>query len=113
MAGQTARTDRGASTQFSRQDAINFALMAQDITNIKTRLQSIDDNLKQQVQSINDDLKDDFVKKEEFTPVKNLVYGFVVLIVIAVIGAIMALVIVHPGEPTQVTTSVPVGESSK
>ena len=98
MTGQTARADRSRETQFSRQDAINFALMQQDIAYTK-----------QKVESIESTLKDDFVKKEEFTPVKNLVYGFVVLIVIAVIGAIMALVIVHPGQPTQITTSVGTG----
>jgi len=86
---------RSNETQFSRQDAIDFALMAQDIANIKTKVNSIDETL-----------KDDYVKKEEFNPVKNLVYGFVVLIVVAVIGAILALVVVRPGEPTQLTTSV-------
>jgi len=85
-------------TQLSKEDAVSFALMAQNIQNIQS-----------DVKNINDALKDDFVKKEEFTPVKNLVYGFVVLIVIAVIGAILALVIVHPGQPTQVVTSVPTG----
>lgn len=38
-------------------------------------------------------LKNDFVKKEEFRPIKNLVYGLVSLILTGVVGALLALVI--------------------
>ena len=95
MANQ-ATTQSGS--RLTRQDAINIALMSQNIGNIQ-----------KQVQDIQDTLKSDFVKKEEFEPVRNLVYGFVVLIVVAVVGALVALVIIHPGQantPTPVQTSV-------
>lgn len=38
-------------------------------------------------------IKDDFVKKEEFKPIKNLVYGLVSLILTGVVGALLALVV--------------------
>lgn len=41
-------------------------------------------------------LDTNFVSKTEFTPVKTLVYGFVGLILIAVVGAIVGLVITKP-----------------
>lgn len=83
MARQTV-TQSGSS--LTGQDAINIALMAQNIV-----------NLQKQTQDIQNILRSDFVRRDEFTPVKNLVYGFVVLIVVAVVGAVIALVVVHPG----------------
>lgn len=38
-------------------------------------------------------LDKDFVSQDQFQPVRNLVYGLVGLIMVAVIGALMALVI--------------------
>ena len=78
-----------SGSRLTGQDAINIALMNQNIV-----------NLQKQVQDIQDTLKSDFVKKEEFEPVRNLVYGFVVLIVVAVVGALVALVVIHPGQAT-------------
>jgi hypothetical protein len=34
-----------------------------------------------------------YVTKEEFQPVKNIVYGLVALILVAVVGALVALVV--------------------
>lgn len=95
MARQSTTTQSGS--KLTGQDAINIALMNQNIV-----------NLQKQVQDMQDTLKSDFVKKEEFEPVRNLVYGFVVLIVVAVVGALVALVVVHPGQtpaPVQTSTS--------
>ena len=38
-------------------------------------------------------LKDDFVTQKEFAPVKGIVYGLVTIILLAVVGAIIALVL--------------------
>lgn len=38
-------------------------------------------------------LKNSYVRKEEFEPVKRLVYGLVGLILISVVGSIIALVL--------------------
>ena len=59
-----------------------IAVMANDIQYVK---KAVDDLI----------LKVDhsYVTKEEFTPVKNLVYGLVSLILIAVFGALIALVV--------------------
>ena len=59
--------------------------------------------LVQEVKRLGDDIKDIkdlsktdrtlYVTKDEFAPVKTLVYGMVGLILIAVVGAILALVL--------------------
>lgn len=92
MTRQQTASQRGQ--RLVGQDAINMALMAQDIASIKLRLDNIDVTL-----------KSDFVRKSEFEPVRNLVYGFVVLIVVAVIGALVALVVVRPTQPVSQTIS--------
>lgn len=69
------------STRTPREDT-QIALMSQDITYIK---KSVDDlTLK---------VDHNYVTKDEFKPVKQLVYGFVGLVLVSVIGAIMALVV--------------------
>ncbi len=73
MTNRTTRTP-GEVTQ--------IALMAQDIGYIK---RSVDD--------LTVKVDHNYVTKEEFKPVKQLVYGLVALILTAVVGAIMALVI--------------------
>ena len=41
-------------------------------------------------------LKEDYVKKAEFTPVKNLVYGFVGLALTGVIVALLSQIVHYP-----------------
>ena len=49
-----------------------------------------------------------FVRKEEFTPVKNIVYGMVGFILITVLGSIVALVVVKysPQTATAIAESI-------
>lgn len=49
--------------------------------------------LKRDIREIKESLRQDLVHKDEFTPVRNVVYGMVGLILVSVIGAIVALVI--------------------
>ena len=39
------------------------------------------------------DVMDNLVTKDQFNPVRNVVYGMVVLILVAVMGGLMALVV--------------------
>ena len=41
-------------------------------------------------------LRGDYVKKEEFDPVRKLVFGMVALVMVSVIGALLALVLNKP-----------------
>lgn len=66
-------------------DEVQIAVMANDISYIK-----------KSVEDINKKITDDFVSKDEFEPVKRLVYGLVSLILITVVGAVLALVIIRP-----------------
>ena len=47
------------------------------------------------ISEIKTKLDQKYVTKEEFDPVKKIVYGLVSLILIAVVGALIALVVVH------------------
>lgn len=50
--------------------------------------------LKERVDDIYHNLHEGYVKKEEFTPVRNLVYGLVSIILMGVVGALIGLVII-------------------
>lgn len=49
--------------------------------------------VKEKVDGIDEKVSHGYVTKEEFEPIRRLVYGVVTLTVIAVVGAILALVI--------------------
>lgn len=49
--------------------------------------------LKEKINSIDDKVSSGYVSKEEFEPIKKIVYGVVSLILIAVVGALVALVV--------------------
>ena len=51
------------------------------------------DYIQRDVAKINEKLDHEYVTKEEFMPVKNIVYGMVGVILLTVLGAIVALVI--------------------
>jgi len=51
------------------------------------------DNIDKTVRDIQGKLEKDYVTQDEFTPVKNIVYGMVGTVLLAVIGALIALVI--------------------
>ena len=63
-------------------DEINLAVMQTDIAYIKIS-----------VTALSNKIDDHYVTKDEFDPIKKLVYGLVSLILIAVVGAIVALVV--------------------
>ena len=64
----------------------DFARMQADVTHIK------DD-----VAEIKTDLNQRFVTKDQFTPVRNLVYGVVSLMLIGVVTGLLTLVVIAPG----------------
>ncbi len=59
-----------------------LALLQNDITYIKEKLNAVDSKV-----------SSSYVSKEEFDPIKKIVYGMVSLILIAVVGALVALVV--------------------
>lgn len=63
-------------------DDIKLAVIQNDLTYIKEKLNAVDTKVSQ-----------NYVSKEEFEPVRKIVYGLVGLILIAVVGALVALVI--------------------
>ena len=52
--------------------------------------------IQRDIASINEKLDNKYVTKTEFEPVRNLVYGLVAIILVAVVGALIALVIINP-----------------
>lgn len=62
--------------------AKDAALLAKDIEYIKA-----------QVNQINMKLDENYVTQDEFDPIKKIVYGMVSVILLAVLGAIVALVV--------------------
>lgn len=65
-----------------RSDETQLAVLQTDITYIKEKLNGIDNKVSSH-----------YVSKEEFEPIKKIVYGLVSLILIAVVGGVVGLVI--------------------
>lgn len=63
-------------------DDIKLAVIQNDLTYIKEKLNAVDNKVSSH-----------YVSKEEFEPIKKIVYGLVSLILVAVVGALVALVV--------------------
>lgn len=59
-----------------------LAVMQNDLTYIKEKLNAVDTKV-----------SNNYVSKEEFEPIRKIVYGVVSLILVAVVGALVALVV--------------------
>lgn len=59
-----------------------IALIAKDINYMKEKLDEVDGKLNSH-----------YVTKEEFEPIKKVVYGLVGIILVAVVGAVVSLVV--------------------
>ena len=65
-------------------------------TNIETRIEVAIEQIRQlrtDVTEIKQKLDSNYVTKEEFSPVRQIVYGIVSLILLGVVGAVLALVV--------------------
>ena len=74
--------ERNASKQ-SDNMAVALAVIQNDISYIKESLDEIKTSTEKK-----------YVTKEDFDPVKRIVYGLVALILVGVVGALLALVII-------------------
>jgi hypothetical protein len=63
-------------------DTVKLAVMANDMTYLKNAVDSIDKKI-----------SSGYVTKEEFDPIKRIVYGLISLVLVAVVGALLALVV--------------------
>lgn len=63
-------------------DETKLAIIQTDLTYIKEKLNAVDTKVSTH-----------YVSKEEFEPIKKIVYGVVSLILVAVVGALVALVV--------------------
>lgn len=52
-------------------------------------------DLQSQINDLDKKIEENYVSKEELDPIKKLVYGFVTVILLAVIGAIVSLVLIR------------------
>lgn len=68
------------------------SLVADQMGGINVRLQQLDTRMDQQEGRYNST----FVSKQEFVPVRTVVYGFVAIVMVTVIGALLYLVIRQP-----------------
>lgn len=59
-----------------------IALIAKDVSYMKEKLDEVDGKLNSH-----------YVTKEEFEPIKKVVYGLVGIILVAVVGAVVSLVL--------------------
>lgn len=66
-----------------------IALIQQDIEYMKGKF----DDIKDKLDDVDTKLSSSYVSKEEFEPVKRLVYGLVSIILVSVVGAVMALIL--------------------
>lgn len=73
-----------------------FVVMKNEITHIKRDVEDIKKMLKDHAdwEALKySELKNDFVSKEQFLPVKSIVYGLVSIVLTAVAGALVYLVV--------------------
>jgi tetrahydromethanopterin S-methyltransferase subunit G len=63
-------------------DNTKIALIQQDISYMKDKLDNVDQKISTH-----------YVSREEFEPIKKIVYGMVGLILVAVVGALISLVV--------------------
>lgn len=61
---------------------VKLAVIGTDLEYIKEKLNAVDEKV-----------SNNYVTKTEFDPIKQIVYGLVSLILIAVVGALVALVV--------------------
>lgn len=66
----------------NQSDETKLAVIQTDLTYIKEKLNAVDNKVSSH-----------YVSKEEFDPIKKIVYGLVSLILVAVVGALVALVV--------------------
>lgn len=66
----------------NNRDDVTLAVIQNDLGYLKEKMNSIDNKV-----------SSGYVSKEEFEPIKKIVYGVVSLILIAVVGALVALVV--------------------
>lgn len=66
----------------NQSEETKLAVMQTDLTYIKEKLNAVDTKVSSH-----------YVTKEEFEPIKRIVYGVVSLILTAVVGAVVALVV--------------------
>lgn len=66
----------------NQSDETKLAVIQTDLTYIKEKLNAVDNKVSSH-----------YVSKEEFEPIKKIVYGLVSLILIAVVGALIAIVV--------------------
>jgi hypothetical protein len=69
----------------TQSEETKLAVIQTDLTYIKEKLNAVDNKVSSH-----------YVSKEEFEPIKKIVYGLVSLILIAVVGALVALVVGGP-----------------
>jgi len=65
-----------------QRDAVKLAVLESNMVYIKEKLDDIDKKV-----------SSGYVTKDEFEPIKKIVYGVVSLILVAVVGAVVALVV--------------------
>lgn len=66
----------------SSKENVQIAVLQNDMSYVKDKLDSIDNKVSSH-----------YVSKEEFEPVKKLVYGVVGLILVAFVGGVVSLVV--------------------
>ncbi len=66
---------------------------SQDDSNLLSRIDERTLNLVSQMEEIKETLENKYVTQAEFLPIRNIAYGLVSIIVVAVVGALIALVI--------------------
>ncbi|MBU0847062.1 hypothetical protein KKH23_07700 [Patescibacteria group bacterium] len=66
----------------SKENRTKLAVIANDITYIK-----------KEVEDISEKLEDNYITRQEFDPVKKVVYGIIAIILTSVMAALVALVV--------------------
>lgn len=98
---QTMRLERDIKSlgeRFDRHLEI-YAQNGKELASLKTEVRANHDSVVSSIRSLAEAISknnDNHVSSTEFRPIKMLVYGFVTIVLVAVVGGIVALVVQRP-----------------
>ena len=96
------RLDERTKAIQSSIDKMNFDVRLQ-MDSISKKIDDLENRTNRRIETVEKDLQENYISRQEFNPIQKIVYGVVGLILVAVAGAVLALVMAQPKFPMETT----------
>lgn len=90
-----ARLDERTKSIQTGLEKINADIRSNNETTTK-KIENLELAISRRMENIEREIKEEYVKKEQFTPIQKIVYGVVAIILSTVLGSLVALVVYKP-----------------